>query len=98
MKQAPCSVQCIIKQLSIVNGWPVDPPKAKPFRCAQEIADRIRTQANGLQSPNATVDRSVSRTRRSAEFPSEPTSGGGLDLSKQESKTDNQIHRHGKTR
>ena len=53
-KQAPCSVQCIIKHLSIVNGWPVDPPKAKPFRCALEIADRTRTQANGLRSPNAT--------------------------------------------
>ena len=26
-----------VKHLSIVNGWPVDPPKAKPFRCALEI-------------------------------------------------------------
>ena len=53
-KQAPCSVQCIIKHLSIVNGWPVDPPKAKPFRCALEVADRTRSHANGLRSPNAT--------------------------------------------
>ena len=52
-KQAPCSVQCIIKHLSIVNGWPVDPLKAKPFRCALEIADSTKTQANGLLSPNA---------------------------------------------
>ena len=56
-KQAPCSVQCIIKHLSIVNGWPVDPPKAKPFRCALEIADRTRSHANGLRSPNATYSK-----------------------------------------
>ena len=46
-KRALCSVQCGIKHLSVINGSPVDPPKARFIWCALEIADRIPRRVLG---------------------------------------------------
>ena len=78
----------------------MDPPKAKCFRCALVIADRIPCGVLGQKqkvSDHLTLQLTAQQADLGARlnFQANRHPGSGLVLSEQESKTDNQTHQHG---